>query len=637
MKVINFIFFMFFIASNLCSQRTFLKGIITEKTSKAKPLENVEVSADFAKSAITDFEGKFELEFYSKPPGTKVHLIIKYKDWEVVNEDDANLNLPLNPEKQILRLYMIPENLLSEKRMEFYNKSKENIELRYKKELIKIKRKNSDLIAKISNLKKEKENALITAYNLADRFAKIDFDNTSETQKKAFNAFEKGNIDEALKILSDANPLAKAEAAKKERDKWTNTKIIVDSAIQLQDSIIKVQVEQLFFQAYLLEISYKTDLAKEKYKEAASFDSTAFFITYFYAKILANTGEYKGSIKWYKKSIENAKNESDLYEASIYLGNVYDIINQLDSAKKYYEICLNLANQSKNKNISTVKFFYSLINLGNILDEQENYAASITCYREVINLATEDTAKNYRILNDCFLNLGIAYRHVKKYDLAKLYIDSSLKYFLLQDSTSSDIKVMLAECYLNLASMLNGAKAITLLNKGYTEVNSLKKLNYQSIPLQLAFLLNFGIEYQKMFKIESSKVYVDKILAINDSLFDNSELFKYLQPLTILIQKLVHYYSWKYNFDSAEYYIRREIVLYKILIDNGNHDYNASLLDCYNAMFISSFRRHNKQDLMSYAKLAVKLYQNIDEKLAPIYKNSYLAELKYIKENEPNK
>jgi len=128
------------------------------------------------------------------------------------------------------------------------------------------------------------------------------------------------------------------------------------------------------------------------------------------ASVLLNIGilffsqkEYIEALRYYKKAdsliIENKINDLIPY-ININLGDTYDKINIIDSAKYFYEIAYQDAIQTMNKNDEAVAH----IGLGNVYSKMGNEYSAIENYNKAIPVLKE--RKDFEFLSETYLGLA---------------------------------------------------------------------------------------------------------------------------------------------------------------------------------------------------------------------------------------
>ncbi len=197
-----FLFFSLFSVVSF-AQKTILTGQIKLQNSGNFKLKDVKVS-NIWNTTLTDSEGKFNLVFINRKIGDMVDFKVEKYNYEIVNIEDLRVTLT-GLEDYNYKIVLCRKGQLAENRLKYYNVAVDNILKNYKKKLMKLDKNNSNYISKIKELEKGKQLALKNARMFAEKYAKVNFDDVSESFKIAFDYFQIGKLDSALIVLDSTN------------------------------------------------------------------------------------------------------------------------------------------------------------------------------------------------------------------------------------------------------------------------------------------------------------------------------------------------------------------------------------------------------------------------------------------------
>ena len=188
-------------------------------------------------------------------------------------------------------------------------------------------------------------------------------------------------------------------------------------------------------------------------------------------------GNYASSIDLYKKVEKTIENQHDrcgnLQEGNYNnTGLAYMNIGKMDSARFYYEKCLEAARKNNNKNMMA----NALINIGNLLQLFNEYKKGTDYFLEAIGLYEE--VNNKTGLLGAFVNIASTYVNINNYE-------SALLFFQKADSLSTALN-------------LPNRKASIYHNMGllyFEQENYDKSLEYvkKSLAIKLQFSDSVGI------------------------------------------------------------------------------------------------------------------------------------------------
>ncbi len=371
------------------STNTKLRGWITEQSSGNKPIQQAQIKADFANATISDNKGKFLLQVYKMPPGADIILSLVYKDWVVVNEKDLTTQLPYEPDKHILKIYMCPSSRLAQNRMEFYNISEKNITAQYAIKLRKLNREKNDFASLAKQLADERNMLLKQSYELADQLARINFDDISENQKQAFEQFKLGNLQEAIKILESVNSTEIIKQAQKEKQKWMAIRDTANVAIAVADSALQHNIQKLMFQAQLYDLNFQFDSAETAYEHAVLADTAQANNIIEFAKFLLVHVEYDKSITWYSKALKLSITASDKSSVFTNLGMGYVSKNDFANAEEAYINALKIADSLvaiNQQNYDPVLAF-ALSRLGFLYQQKNEFDSAENTFLKLLEIA----------------------------------------------------------------------------------------------------------------------------------------------------------------------------------------------------------------------------------------------------------
>lgn len=224
----------------VCAQSIPLNGVVVIQNSQYETGQRVYVSdasirAPLAKAAITDKQGIFALEFVGVPNGSPVRLSVKKPGLEVVNSwDIAQVILGRASQVQVV---MADPRKLAEAQEKFYRIVIDAAEAGYLRKVAVLEQQNvplSDrlsvfsgereqqvgtLLDAIELLTAERQRAMDRASELARQMATTDLDNASDLFRRAYGAFQRGELDSSLSLLNKERLDADYASARAHREK----------------------------------------------------------------------------------------------------------------------------------------------------------------------------------------------------------------------------------------------------------------------------------------------------------------------------------------------------------------------------------------------------------------------------------
>ncbi len=357
-----------FLICTCFSQQSKIQGLVSifnseTSTGKRQFVSNAQVEDDFgiAQPTITDIRGQFSLIYVGKTDNESVSFQVKRPGLEVVNIDALTA---ITGQNDTVKITMAKPGNVAEFRKQIYRVGKTEAE-KFLTEALKKKNReltvlrNNDVknTSEISELKdqihdlEDKINKIDEqAMDLAKRYASINLDDVSSIVRTAFRLFQKGSLDSAQLLLSQANlpdkvklTLLKEKNNDNERkNNEKERKIIIQSKKDVS--------EALQLKADFHKIHYQFDSVINCYELMIKLDSTngdAFFAFAYFLSWVNQTDQaiiyYQKALTIYEKNIPFLKfGNYSLYSIIFNLGICYQDKNDFRNAelnmKKAFEI-----------------------------------------------------------------------------------------------------------------------------------------------------------------------------------------------------------------------------------------------------------------------------------------------------------
>ncbi len=257
-------FLLFFSILYSSAQNNTLKGVIILQSSGKKPLSEVAISSFGGNKAYSNSSGQFEIIYPNKKAGDRVSLFFEKDGYEVVNDKEMEDVIIRNDPDDIVKVIMCNVGERNKLAMSYYNIILENAQRKIDAQLQSLNKKVEKLTSndqekqvlynQINALIQEKEQWALKAEKLAKKLADFNTDNLSEFRKEALDLLVKGQIEEALKILSDET-----------LDQFTqNAKTKVAEA----DSLMKIAIDNYLLKAQLCRADFRLKEAEKNYSKA---------------------------------------------------------------------------------------------------------------------------------------------------------------------------------------------------------------------------------------------------------------------------------------------------------------------------------------------------------------------------------
>jgi len=211
----------------LCAQTSSViqNGLVREQNSGKKPLAGVQVIFSDGVPASSDQSGKFRLVFSGKKPGDLIFLTeIRKAGYELVNEKELQVLKISNTDQLGLDIILARGGTIDAAKKEYYavsdkalltgfNKRKQELQRQIQNAVIT----QQEYLDRFEDLQDQYDRQKKSLDALAEKFAKVNFDDVSAVYKEALELFKAGMIDEAIKKLEDADLLGRSNGHIQER------------------------------------------------------------------------------------------------------------------------------------------------------------------------------------------------------------------------------------------------------------------------------------------------------------------------------------------------------------------------------------------------------------------------------------
>jgi|GEM_PF-3850699 len=588
----------------VCAQRTNQTGWVTELNSGKAPLAGVQIEYEDAPSTTSDDGGSFELSFLEKKYGDLVFMrTISKLGYELVNEKEL-LYPTLSSDK--IKIILCKKGTLDQMRAEYYNLSKEALSRGYRKQIKRLKSalkskkiEEKDYFFKIKGLQEQLKKSEEKASELADKYARTNFDDVSVEYKQAFEQFKLGNLDGTVAILEKVNLPERLKNRLEEKEKIQNLtdqfrlqKIANEKGIK-QD----MQAMRLAADMYNLKMDFKK--ADEMYANLVALDSTNVENLMAYGKFSCNYKQYYKGRDLFTSALKISKKKNDLLLVSSSLSNlgtVYNALNNTDKAISCVEESMNIKRRFPRTKTIEMKLAGDYRTLGNSLFKKGNTYKASTVYKKGMRvLAKLDSVKTAKIKIAIYNDLAAIYEKDGYVDNAFEYYNDVLRIIHYQKlKETEDGKVLLGIVYKNIAGL------------------------YCSLCCYDSS--------EKYFK--KSLVYIEKLAEINPTVF--------LPVLAEIKYNLGNGYIGQHRLKEAEKQFRAAIKIYKELVNEIPEAYLPQLSNTYQQLAIVYREKKDYEKALSLTKKSLDINTKMyvwspDYFLEYIYNNQYNIGVTYLK------
>jgi tetratricopeptide (TPR) repeat protein len=594
------------LSSQLYAQSIEQKGWVTEINSGKKSLVGTQIDFIGAVPTTSDNDGNFILNFSEKEFGQSIYMKEIYKKgFEVVNTEELRPGI-LNSEDK-LKIVLCSKGYIDQKKAEYYDVSIETLaqEFNTRKTYLdqQLKKANADqeqLLDQLTKLKNNYKLAQINADKLAGKFAKTNFDDVSETYKRAFDQYKLGNIDYAIQILNKKDYTSSLEKLNQESEKneklGLSLKKREEQYIQQRD----ILAQNLQLKAELHLIRLEPNVADSLYHLICRLDTTNFQYHHNYSYFLTDYLKYEKASYWWSKTLELAKNTNRADQVYL-ITNTASNLGVAYTKLKRFDEALSILTEAEKVGAELAKLLPEFLAVAHIHIRNDilNVYAAQMLYTKALDYTTE------------------SYELYKKYE--KEYPNQFKQHLTLLPANVGAI-------YLEVG--LND-KALLALKEAYDTIDkSLSKDEERKLFLKSNISHNLGRTYRNLSLYDSAFIYMNicqeynkKLMAINPD--------KYLEKTYMSEQSIANTYLAIEDYRNASiHYQECSDILDKLVEKNPTIYRDKQVLNLYSFGALYSHAKDSKSAIRVYTK-AIEAIEVLAKEVSPIYE-LYII---YIKNN----
>lgn len=230
------------------AQKVVQNGQVRLQNSGKQGIPAVQLIFTDAVATTSDSLGNFSLAFQDKKAGDFIVYKRIYKEgFELVNEKELRELKISRTDRLFTDIILSKAGEVEKAKKEYYQVSDAALRASYEKELKALRSRlqeaqitHENFVKEIEALQKRNEAQRRSLDALAEKFARVNFDDVSELYQEALTLFKAGKIEEAIKKLEGADLL---ERMRKIMDEERLIKELATKNRQ-QDSIIKAKIQQ---------------------------------------------------------------------------------------------------------------------------------------------------------------------------------------------------------------------------------------------------------------------------------------------------------------------------------------------------------------------------------------------------------
>ena len=509
MKTSKFLIAFYIFSNCIFPQTKIQNGLVRELNSDKKAIAGVQIIFTDAKATDSDDRGKFQLVFQNKKAGD---IIIKEKihksGFELVNEKDFDIVKISNTDALGVDIIMAKEGTVEAAKREYYevsdqellasfNKEKKNLQEQLKEAQISQK----DFEIKLTALQEEYDNQKKQLDELAEMFARVNFDDVSELYREALGLFKAGKINEAEQKLDNADLIGRTNQRIQERERIEGAEEEIARQKAENEKGIKEDIESIQLLTKIKGVKLKTKEAEALFDQLFLLDSTRLDILQECANFYRENHRYNKALRMNHKIIDHPDVENwqkaNAYEG---LGRTYEIIGSIKDALFFYLEFQKLYTNLSKENPSSLKYrgnvAVSYDRLGRAYTKLGDYKSALIYFEEYnrrMQILFNSNPQNLTVqssLSNSYFQLGMIYDKMDSLYKAFSCFEKSnhiVKELFDSDTSNAELKFGLSASYSRLGDIQSSLDNFILALDYYEKDIKLIKELFEVYPNNIEY------------------------------------------------------------------------------------------------------------------------------------------------------
>lgn len=511
----------------------------------------------------------------------------------------------------------------------------------------KLKQEITDLQKKLKELEDINSNREKIISQIANEYIKIDFATLDEKKQKLFSYIQKGDIENAYKVLNsfDENNIEKQISEKKKRLSEYQKKMEEE-----QEDLRQLMETRcmLFRSRYTLAVmTARYDSAAYYMQQLVEVDTTNFANVYECAKFFRNQDHYPLAEKYYLMSIRQAKTideeQNDEESKAQYaralngLGYFYVKNKRYQKAKQHLEQAYTLRKQLAEKNIEKYNssFAATMIHLAEVYQAEGKMEKAEDYYKQTVEidrqmLSQNNTTDNKDNLANAYNKLGAMYYDQQRNNDALELHQEAVKLYreiaaLTPKTPNADLANALRMTAADYDAMGESAREQECLKEALNIMNALVKKNPRAYIEEYVRLQNdFAMFYSVQKDYKTALDCHNKAVELSKRMVEENPL-KYNPRLALSYRNLAGLYVKMDETDMAEDYYKKAEAIYSDLAEADSLVYKDVLCDTYYDIAVFYYGQSESAKAMEY----YEKYMNLVPQLYSEDTFRYAEELVY--------
>lgn len=392
-----------------------------------------------------DKNGTFTLELKDLKMGSMIGKVRVTKQGMMVFNQQAVDDWTVR--KEPLCLILCDANEFQKQKDNLIAIGRNQAKKKYDQKLAELKKQNDErkleidtYYSKLDSLEKEFRTAMQNMDKYADVFARIDESEGDTVAQRAIELFNRGEIEESLRLLEEQNYMEKIKKANRTIAQAEELASTAEQAKALAEQDKEKALEGIKIQIAAYKLQNEWDKAGKLLKELADNLNTLEAI-WDYAEFCYNQNDFEKAETYYLKGIKILQNLNDnepqkkLWMANIQncLANLYFRTNQNEKSEKYFKSAVEIMECLSRSNFSANAYYRARLynNYANLCRVTQRYEESeklnLSALKLFENLSESDPYAFEADLATTRNSLGILYTEMHKYRESEEMLISALE------------------------------------------------------------------------------------------------------------------------------------------------------------------------------------------------------------------
>ena len=314
---------------------------VREQNSQKKPIPAAQVIFEGSVPAKSDLAGSVRLAFAGKNAGQYVFLTTVIKDgYELVNNKEVE-QVRLGDDDQLgVDIILARAGVVEAARIAYYEISDRALKAGFEREKGRLRKELEAIQLTAQQFSAEKEK-LQQAYErqrkeidvLAEKFARVNFDDVEPAYKEALALFKDGKIDDAIARLESADParrtaqiIKEGQAIANEEKELAQRKLALGKEKQNQIKLLRLLAD-------MYSVKFDPDKAERNFDDLMRLDSTDLDVLSEAAKFYSANHRYNKALRVLALIVGHPKTEDfQIAEAYLMTGDMHSALGNLNAA-----------------------------------------------------------------------------------------------------------------------------------------------------------------------------------------------------------------------------------------------------------------------------------------------------------------